>query len=170
MDKMLLFERYSICYICLCDTSFVAYFKGKLLYHVVCDMGIIDEMATVAERIRFYRTKRGVTSNTLAELTGVSRYAVMRYESGETEPALDDLKKMAAVLGIEADKLYDDYYRFLDYPYSTKIKEIRKAKRLLQRELGERLCVTPCTVKRWEYGKHTVTRDMWKKIKALSLL
>lgn len=106
----------------------------------------------------------------LAELVGLSRYAIMRYESGESEPALADFKKMVDIFEIEADKLYDDYYRFLNYPYSQKIREIRKGKKMVQREFGELLGVTAGTVKRWESGRHEVTRDMWKKLKTKKLL
>lgn len=142
----------------------------KMLYHLVCELWQIEEDASVPEKIRFYRTKGGMSCNTLAELTGVSRFAIMRYESGETEPTLADLKKIAAVLGIEADKLYDNYYRFLDYPYTTKMKEVRKERKLLQRELGEMLGVAAGTVKRWESGRHTVTRQMWEYLYASNLL
>jgi len=106
----------------------------------------------------------------LAEFIGVSRYAIMRYERGETEPALEDLRKMADVFEIEADKLYDDYYRFLDYPYFRKIREIRRGKGVTQGEFGKLLDVTAGSVKRWESGEHRVTRDMWEKLKAEKLL
>jgi transcriptional regulator with XRE-family HTH domain len=108
--------------------------------------------------------------DTLAELTGISRYSIMRYESGETEPSLDDLKKMAAIFGIEADKLFDDYYRFLDYPYTQKLKEARAERKLTQRKLGKVMGVATTTVKRWEYGGHVVTREAWGKLKQLKVI
>ncbi len=98
----------------LCDTSSVAYFCGKILYHLACEMRTLDENATVAERIRFYRTKRHINGDTLAELVGISLHALIYYENSQSEPTLEDLKKIAKVLDIEADKLFDDYYRFLD--------------------------------------------------------
>ena len=105
--------------------------------------------------------------DTLAELVGLSRYSIMGYENGQTEPLLDDLKNIATVLEIEADKLFDDYYRFLDYPYSKKIKQIRTEHGLLQRELGAMLGINRRAVERWEHGKNKVTREMWGKLKTL---
>lgn len=154
----------------LCDTSSVTIFKEKTLYHIVCDIWYIDDNASIPEKIRFYRTKRGVTCDMLAELVGVSRYAIMRYETGETEPSLENLRQMATIFDIDADKLYDDYYRFLDYPYSSKIREVRKARKMVQREFGEKLGVTAGTVKRWESGQHGVTRNMWETLKALAII
>ena len=120
---------------------------------MACEMHTLDENATIAERIRFFRTKRNMHGETLAERIGLSRYAIMYYENNQSEPTLGDLKNIAAALGVEADMLYDGYYRFLDYPYSEGIKKIRSEHSLLQRELGEMLGVgrraiehTPCRV------------------------
>lgn len=131
---------------------------------------VLDENATVGEKIRFYRNKRHMLGNTLADEIGMSRYAIMDYEAGTTEPFLEDLQKIAYALDIESDKLYDDYYNFMAYPYSQKIKEMRKERKLLQRELGALLGVTRRAVERWEHESNRVTRDMWEKMKELDLL
>jgi transcriptional regulator with XRE-family HTH domain len=117
-----------------------------------------------------YRMKRDMSGNTLAELVGLSRHAIMDYENGVTAPSLEDVKAIAAVLDIEADKLYDEYYRFLDYPYAERVKEIRTEHNLLQRELGEMLGVGRRTVERWENSKTVVTRERWEQLKLLGLL
>ena len=127
-------------------------------------------ICTVAERIRFYRVKRGMTGDMLGRLVGLSRHAIMYYENRQREPLLDDLKKIAVVFEIEVDKLYDDYCRFLDYPYSARIKEIRAEHNLLQRELGAMLGVTRRAVERWERGQNKVTREIWVKLKVLALI
>jgi len=125
---------------------------------------------TVGEKIRFYRTKRNIHGYTLAEAVGLSRFAIMYYENNQSEPLLEDLKKIAVALEIESDKLFDDYYRFLDYPYSEKIKEIRKERNLLQRELGETLGVGRRAVERWEHGKNVIARETWELLRELNYL
>ena len=77
-----------ISYANLCDTASVACFGDKILYHLTCDMRTLDENATVAERIRFFRTKRNMNGDTLAELIGLSRFAIMDYENGISDPIL----------------------------------------------------------------------------------
>ena len=94
----------------------------------------------------------------------------MYYENNQTEPLLEDLKKIATALGIEADKLYDDYYRFLDYPYGKKIKEIRKEHNLYQRQLAKMLGADCRTIERWEHGRGVIKRATWEKLKDLGLL
>jgi len=160
----------SICYVDLCDTGAVAVFGDKLLYHLACEVRTLSKNATVGERIRFYRMKRNLYSHTLAELVGTSRYAIMYYENEKTEPPLDDLKKIAAVLDIEADKLFDDYYRFLDYPYSARIRQLRKEMKLSQGDFGAMLGVGKVAVQRWEQGKTVITRQSWEKLQHLKLL
>ena len=163
-------EQNRLCYIDLCDTSSVTYFRGKLLYHLICEMKVLSENATVSEKIRFYRTKRHMNGDTLAALIGVHRHTIIHFESNNAEPTLSNLKNIAATLDIEADKLFDDYYRFLDYPYSEKIKEIRSAHNLFQREFGAVVGVGRRAVEHWEHGKNKVTREMWEKLKELKLL
>ena len=94
----------------------MALHRDKLLYHIIGKMGAesIPCDANVAQRVRHYRKQQKVKAETLAEFVGLSRYTIMRYESGETEPPLEDMKKIATALEIEPDMLYDDYYRFLD--------------------------------------------------------
>jgi transcriptional regulator with XRE-family HTH domain len=133
-------------------------------------MMVLEENATVGEKIRFYRNKRHMLGNTLADNTGMSRHAIMDYEAGTSEPLLEDLQKIATAPDVEVDKLYDEYYKFLAYPYSQKVKELRKEKKLLQRELGDMLGVTRRAVERWEHGINKVKRETWEKLRILKLL
>jgi len=119
-------------------------------------MRTISECASVSEKIRFYRTKRDIHGYMLAEMVGLSRHAIMDYENNQTEPLLEDLKKIALALVVEVDMLYDDYYRFLDYPCSEKIKEIRKERGLYQHQLAKMLGADRRTIERWEHGRGVI--------------
>jgi transcriptional regulator with XRE-family HTH domain len=94
----------------------------------------------------------------------------MSYENNQTEPLLKDLKKIAQILEIEVDKLFDDYYRFLDYPYNEKIKELRKRQKLPQCELGAILGVGRRAVENWERGNTVTKRKTWERLRKLNLL
>jgi len=126
--------------------------------------------ANVAERIRFYRKKQGIFIEVLAKMVGLSRDAIMNYENNRSEPLSVDLKKIAVALEIEADKLYDDYYRFLDSSYPMKIKEIRKERNLSRDELGAMLGLTRHAVAQWEHGRTKIKRDVWEKLNELGFL
>lgn len=64
---------------------------------------------TFAERLHALRKERGLTQKALAELCGTHTTQIQRYESGETQPNLDALRKLAIGLHVSADILvFDD--------------------------------------------------------------
>ena len=162
--------EYSIIYVTLCDAPSIVVLGNKLLYHLVCDMVALPKNATVAERIRHYRRKAGLYTHELAEQAEISRHAVMDYENGTSEPPLELLNKIAGVCKVNADKLYDDYYTFLAYPYSAKLKEIRKTNALYQHDLGTLLRIGTSAVADWEQGRTVIKRKTWKRLQELELL
>ena len=59
----------------------------------------------LGERIRECRIKAGLSQEKLAELTGVTRQAVTKWESGQSAPNTENLFKLAQVLGTTVDFL-----------------------------------------------------------------
>lgn len=106
----------------------------------------------------------------LSEKIGTSRYAFMDYENDKTEPGLEVLKFIADVLGIDPVELYYDYYRFLDYPYSSLVKEVRCKMGLTQKQFGAYFGVGRRSVERWESGRNKVTREVFVQMKKLKML
>ena len=92
---------------------------------------------------------------------------MMDYENNKTEPGLELLQRISNVLNIPVTKLCDDYYMFLRYPYSKKLKELRAEHGLTQGELGKILGIVAKSVARWEQGRAVVTREQWKKLHRL---
>ena len=70
-------------------------------------MGLMkkDNVIIVASRIRQARVLAGLTQEKLAEIIGVSRTAIVRWESGETDPTMNHLIAMTKVLHVSADYL-----------------------------------------------------------------
>lgn len=71
-----------------------------------------------AERLKKLRENKGLTQQELAELLGISRSAVTKYETGERFPDEAMLKKIAGVLGASLDTLLghdsgapDDFFK-----------------------------------------------------------
>lgn len=54
-------------------------------------------------RMRKLREKRGISRKTLAELCGMSRNSVERYERGERIPSLTDAEEIAEFFGVSLD-------------------------------------------------------------------
>ena len=62
----------------------------------------------LSEKIYYCRKKSGKSQETLAEELGVSRQAVSKWETGEAEPEIGKLKRLAEIFGVTADWLLSD--------------------------------------------------------------
>jgi len=51
------------------------------------------------------RQEKNMTSEQLAEKTAIDSNKLKRFEAGDAQPALDDLRKIAAALGVGMDAL-----------------------------------------------------------------
>lgn len=58
-----------------------------------------------SRRLRKLREKRGISRKALAELCGLSRNSVERYERGERIPSLTDAEEIAEFFGVSLDWL-----------------------------------------------------------------
>lgn len=62
----------------------------------------------LSEKIYYYRKKTGKSQEGLAEQLGVSRQAVSKWETGESEPEIAKLKQLALVFGVTVDFLLSE--------------------------------------------------------------
>jgi len=60
------------------------------------------------ERLAAARKRRGFTQKSLAEATGLSHIQVHRYESGNAQPTLEAIKRLAIALKVATDELVFD--------------------------------------------------------------
>lgn len=61
-----------------------------------------------AKRLHALRKEQGLTQKALADMAGTHLTQIQRYESGETQPNLDALKKLALALHVTTDTLVFD--------------------------------------------------------------
>lgn len=62
----------------------------------------------IGHRIRAARKQVGKTQDELANMIGVKRSVISKYENGQIEPSISQLKKIAYSLGIPWYELYSD--------------------------------------------------------------
>jgi transcriptional regulator with XRE-family HTH domain len=62
----------------------------------------------LSEKIYYYRKKHGKSQEELAEALDVSRQAVSKWETGESEPEIGKLRALASVFGVTVDFLLSD--------------------------------------------------------------
>ena len=60
------------------------------------------------EKIFYYRKRSGLSQEALAEILGVSRQAVSKWETGDSQPELANLLAMARTFGVTTDHLLSD--------------------------------------------------------------
>lgn len=63
---------------------------------------------TIGTRIKEYRTKSKLSQEKVAELVGVSRQAVTKWESDQSSPNMDNLFRLAEIFGTTVDALVTD--------------------------------------------------------------
>ncbi len=76
---------------------------------------MIDTVA-FGNRIRTLRTEHGLSQQQLADRMYVTRYTVMRWESGEHVPDITVLSRLAEFLGVETCELLDTMNSACDPP------------------------------------------------------
>ena len=119
----------------------------------------------INEYIRFMRRKNNLTTHQLAELVGVSRATISKWENKTIRRiSTEHAQKLSEVLGIDVDALLaeqemerkeetpiksDDEVRKM----AVRIKERRVYNGLTQAELAEKLGVTKYTIGKWECRK-----------------
>lgn len=60
---------------------------------------------TLGEKIQFYRKKNKYSQEKIAELIGISRQAVTKWESNQSAPSTENLLKLADLFEISLDEL-----------------------------------------------------------------
>lgn len=59
-------------------------------------------------KIKQYRKLKNITQEEMATLLNVTRQSYINYESGETEPSFETLKKISKILNVSIDALLDN--------------------------------------------------------------
>lgn len=57
--------------------------------------------------LSYFRKKKGLTQNDLADLVNVAQSSLARYENGSMQPTLEVIKKIASVLSVSIDELFN---------------------------------------------------------------
>ena len=69
------------------------------------------EMDTLGKKICRYRKTKGYSQEELAELVGVSRQAISKWEADMTRPSFDNLQALCVALKVKMDFFMDEWSR-----------------------------------------------------------
>ncbi len=124
-----------------------------------------DDIKTVADKLRYYRYKKGLYQSDVAAYIGVDRGTYKDYEAvGRDYYPADMMVKTAELFEVDVYELLDDYNRFLYDGQGKYIKELRNQLNITQKELAKMMGVELGKVKRWEQDKVRMFRSTYKNI------
>ncbi|RLI78368.1 transcriptional regulator [Archaeoglobales archaeon] len=66
-----------------------------------------ERMSTIISKLKSIRQLKNLSQQQLADLVGVSRESIAAYENGRVRPSLPVLLKLAKVLGVKPEDLFD---------------------------------------------------------------
>lgn len=70
----------------------------------------------------------------------------------------------ANILGIDSNLLFDEFARFMDYPYSDKLREVRKVYGLNQTDFAEKANICYSIYAKWETAVRQPSRKMYEQL------
>lgn len=134
-----------------------------LIHLKFCFESIPNEL-TPAAMLRYYRQRKGLTTRQLAESVGIVPATLLMYEREQFSITYPTAVAMAEVLEIDKNLLFDGFARFMDYPYSDRLREVRKAHRLNQATFAEKAGISLSIYSKWESGSRQPSRKMYQQL------
>ena len=145
-------------------TDLYEYKHGKMLMHLhFCFEGVPTEQ-TPAAMLKYYRQRKCLTTRQLAESVGIAPATVLMYERERFPIPYQTAVAMAEILEIDRNILFDEFAQFMDYPYSDRLREIRKAHRLNQATFAEKAGISLSIYSKWEGGSRQPSRKMFRQL------
>lgn len=105
-----------------------------------------------------------MSQSQLAKAAGTDKSEITRLESNRDPLTLSMAIRISKVLEIDPIQISDEYLKFIQYPYSKRIKEVRKQLGISQMELGKRMGVYTRAINTWENEREAPRRYTFPKI------
>ena len=157
---------YSITDSNLNHTGIYLYSKGKIMIHLTFDYKTDEKCTTPGQYLKYHRTFQGLTTRELAEKVGIVPATLVLYENDRHPIKHDIAVALANTLGIDRNRLLDEYTAFVDYPYSSLLKKVRHELSLTQMQMAEVIGIGQTTYSGWEREARVPRRKEHDKILA----
>lgn len=124
------------------------------------------KIATVKDKLRYYRHKKGLRQKDVAEKTGIHSAAYCAYEQEDRKIPypLDKLSKIAELFGVPITELLDHYNLFLYNGQGRQIQALRQKLCLTKKEFGKLYGFHAHTVNQWEHDRIRISQSTWGKL------
>ena len=134
-----------------------------LMHLKFCFVGVPTER-TPAAMLRYYRQHKGLTTRQLAESVGIVPATLLMYEREKFPIPYQTAVAFADILEIDRNLLFDDFARFMDFPYSDRLREVRKAYGLNQTDFAKKANICYSIYAKWETAVRQPSRKMYEQL------
>ena len=147
-------------------TGIYLYSKGKIMIHLTFDYKTDEKCTTPGQYLKYHRTFQGLSTRELAEKVGIVPATLVLYENDRHPIKYSTAVALANVLGIDRNRLLDEYTAFVDYPYSSLLKMVRQELSLTQMQMAEVIGIGQTSYSGWEREIRVPRRKEYEKILA----
>ena len=147
-------------------TGIYLYSKGKIMIHLTFDYKTDEKCTTPGQYLKYHRTFQGLSTRELAEKVGIVPATLVLYENDRHPIKHSTAVALANALGIDRNRLLDEYTAFVDYPYSSLLKKVRQDLSLTQIQMAELIGIGQTSYSGWEREIRVPRRKEYDKILA----
>ena len=147
-------------------TGIYLYSKGKIMIHLTFDYKTDEKCTTPGQYLKYHRTFQGLSTRELAEKVGIVPATLVLYENDRHPIKYKTAVALANALGIDRNRLLDEYTAFVDYPYSSLLKKVRQDLSLTQIQMAELIGIGQTSYSGWEREIRVPRRKEYDKILA----
>lgn len=127
-----------------------------------------DKIETVADKLRYYRYKKGLYQSDVADYLGIDKGTYIDYETPDRDYySAEVMEKIAELFCVNIYDLLDAYNKFLYDGQGRNIKELRKQLGITPKKLAKLMNVELYKVKRWEQEEVRMFKSTWEKLMML---
>lgn len=122
-------------------------------------------MSSFSERLRFLRQKKGVVQRQVANALGIAISSYSLYESGQREPNLEMLEKIAKYFNVSASYLMGwEEQKTINEVLAENIKKYRNSWGVSQADVAEYVGLSPKDIEDFENGKRSPSTEILLKL------
>ncbi len=119
----------------------------------------------LGSKIKYYRKQKGYTQDMLAEKTELSKMSIRRYETGERQPRVEQLEKIADALEVSISEFMEDYEtQRICKQIGKKVQNLRQSQGLTQNELAKLADTDVTIIQCCENGSNVIELEILKRI------
>lgn len=125
-------------------------------------------MKNFGEKLRELREERNLSQKELGDkMGGITQQTIAQYEKKETVPKFETVSKIANALEINPNIFYSDFSQSVaddSEEIGERIKELRKSKKVSQKELAQKAGLSIGSIQGYEQGRYNPKLEAIAKI------